>query len=200
MRKALSYTQPFATLVILGYKLIETRPRRTSHRGELLIHASATRNAWSRAACEQPVIKQILEKHGLTYDNLPRGLILGSSQLREVAKMVATPTPPPAKPPKRPRPAELVLSTVSSLEQALGEYAPGRFGWLLADVQAWEVPVKAKGSLSLWDATGALQVHDAEVATRRRLVLPSPEQQLLLDEANGLLSMLSYDNNRKPRK
>jgi hypothetical protein len=166
MRKTLSYTQPFATLVILGYKLIETRPRRTSHRGELLIHASATRNGWSRAACEQPVIKQILEKHGLTYDTLPRGVILGTSQLREVAKMVLEPTPPPAKPPKKPRPAELVIAEVSSLEQALGEWAPGRFAWLLADVQAWEEPVRALGALQLWDATNALQVHAAEVAMR----------------------------------
>jgi hypothetical protein len=187
MKKTLSYTQPFATLVVLGYKLIETRPRRVSYRGPLLIHASATRNAWSRAACEQPVIKQILAKHGLTYDTLPRGVIIGRCELKEVARMVAEPTPPPAKPTKKkPRP-ELVISQVSSLEQAVGEYAPGRFGLLLADVQALPEPVKAKGALGLWDATNALQVHEAEQATRQHLVQPTDEQQAMLDTVNQRL-------------
>jgi hypothetical protein len=166
MKKALSLTQPWASLIALGAKHIETRPRRTSHRGPLLIHASATRTAAARAACEVPEIAAFLAEHGLTYDTLPRGVILCSCRLTECAKMVDVATPPPAKPRKRPRPAELVIGEVSAQERALGGYAAGRFALLLADVQLLPEPVEAKGALSMWDATGALAVHAAALAMR----------------------------------
>jgi hypothetical protein len=173
MPKALSLTQPFATLIALGYKKIETRGGRVNYTGPLLIHASATRNSWAKAACEQPVIKEILAKHGLTYDTLPRGVILCSCELLPVARMVLEPSPPPKKKPKKPRP-ELVIAQVSSLEQALGGWAPGRFAWPLADVQLLQQPVRAKGSLGMWDATNALQVFAAENGLRARLASSGP--------------------------
>jgi len=40
--KALSVRQPWATLLALGHKRIENRPRRTKFRGWVLIHASRT--------------------------------------------------------------------------------------------------------------------------------------------------------------
>jgi len=40
--RALSLRQPWAWLVVNGYKEIENRSRRTNHRGALLIHASST--------------------------------------------------------------------------------------------------------------------------------------------------------------
>jgi hypothetical protein len=206
MIKALSLTQPYATLIALGYKLIETRPRRTSYRGPLLIHASATRAPWAKDACNESLIASILERHGLTYETLPRGVILCRCELREVARMVVEPTPA-TKRAKKPRPAELVLSEVSPAERAVGFYAPGRFALMLADVQLLPEPVQAKGALSLWDATAALQVHEAEVAMREttrifptetlggerrpQLVQPTDEQQALLGQANELLSGLS---------
>ncbi|MBA3351215.1 MAG: ASCH domain-containing protein [Blastocatellia bacterium] len=41
--RALSLRQPWAWLVVNGYKDIENRSWRTNHRGPLLIHASSTR-------------------------------------------------------------------------------------------------------------------------------------------------------------
>lgn len=40
--KALTVHQPWAWLIVNGYKTIENRTRRTSHRGPLLIHAGLT--------------------------------------------------------------------------------------------------------------------------------------------------------------
>lgn len=40
--KVLTIRQPWATLIMLGIKQLETRSWRTHYRGELVIHASAT--------------------------------------------------------------------------------------------------------------------------------------------------------------
>lgn len=37
------------------------------------------------------------------------------------------------------------------LEKLCGEYAPGRFAWMLEQVEPLEAPVAAKGHLSLWE-------------------------------------------------
>ena len=39
--KVLSVRQPYANLIVKGYKDVENRSRRTNYRGLLLIHASA---------------------------------------------------------------------------------------------------------------------------------------------------------------
>ena len=41
--KVLSLTEPYATLIKLGKKKIETRSFKTTYRGELYIHASSTK-------------------------------------------------------------------------------------------------------------------------------------------------------------
>jgi hypothetical protein len=43
--RALSLKQPWAWLIVNGYKDIENRSWRTNHRGPLLIHASSSRPA-----------------------------------------------------------------------------------------------------------------------------------------------------------
>ena len=41
--KVLSLTEPYATLIKMGIKTIETRSWKTNYRGELYIHASSTK-------------------------------------------------------------------------------------------------------------------------------------------------------------
>jgi hypothetical protein len=166
--KALSLTQPYATLIALGYKRNETRGFATKHRGPLLIHASATRAKWAREACETPIIKALLERHGLTYNTLPRGVILCSSQLLEVALIT-----------EDEQPADKIYLDknglyLSETEEACGDYTPGRFAWLLSNVEVLPEPVPAKGQLTLWNATPALQEYAAG--------LLSPYQQQLLSD------------------
>jgi activating signal cointegrator 1 len=134
--KALSLIQPYATLILLGYKLYETRSWDTKHRGPLAIHASAGKPAWARQqALSDPVICEVLERHGLTFDTLPRGVVLGS------AEVVSThPT--------------LSLSDLSIEELAVGDYTPGRFAWRLANTIVLPEPIPCKGALSLWELPG----------------------------------------------
>jgi hypothetical protein len=36
-------------------------------------------------------------------------------------------------------------------ERGMGDFSPGRFAWLLADIVALEPPVPARGRLGLWE-------------------------------------------------
>lgn len=130
--KALSLLQPWATLIMLGYKTLETRSWATKHRGPLAIAASAGKQG--REACAPGTyLAQLLANHGLTFDDLPRGAVLGLCQVDSMHKMDET--------------WDLVLGEV---ELACGDYTNGRVAWALSNVQAFATPVKCKGALSLW--------------------------------------------------
>jgi hypothetical protein len=131
--KALSLIQPYATLIMLGYKHFETRSWPTKHRGQLAIAASAGKPAWAREVCQtDPIISNILEFHGLTFDSLPRGVILGTCEVESMHKMDET--------------WDLVLDDT---ELACGDYTPGRWAWALKNIiRINHVP--AKGRLGLW--------------------------------------------------
>ena len=47
-------------------------------------------------------------------------------------------------------PGFVVCRCVHPLGKLCGEYAPGRFAWVLEQVEPLEAPVAAKGHLSLW--------------------------------------------------
>ena len=71
--KALSVRQPYATLIMLGIKPIETRTKHFSHRGDLLICAAKQDADWTmvdKAAIEQA------KRMGVDFNNLPRGVAM----------------------------------------------------------------------------------------------------------------------------
>jgi hypothetical protein len=76
--KALSVRQPWAWLLVNGWKNIENRPRRTSVRGPVLIHASLGMTAgdydaavlfvagWApRLAAQIPSFEKLIERGGI---------------------------------------------------------------------------------------------------------------------------------------
>lgn len=78
--KALSLHQPYASLVAAGLKTIETRPRRTSHRGPLLIVSTLQLDAEAWKALRFTRFRELndfVEKLGLPYATaLPLGRAL----------------------------------------------------------------------------------------------------------------------------
>lgn len=68
--KALSLKQPWAELIVLGKKIIETRKWKTNFRGEFYIHASKTFN---KGDCEEFGIK-----------NPVTGALIGKAELVDV--------------------------------------------------------------------------------------------------------------------
>ncbi len=113
--KALSLFQPWAMLVVLGHKRCETRCWQTEHRGPLLIHASGKFPAEGRELCRHDPVRRLLAEAGIRdQTELPRGILLGTVQLRCCV-----------------RTEEMDVDALSATERLLGDYGPGRWVWLL---------------------------------------------------------------------
>lgn len=146
--KALSLIQPYATLIMLGYdyKWNETRSWQTAHRGKLAIAASGGKPRWAREAAEQPLIKAALAEHGLTFDTLPRGAVLGTVEVVNMHKITAE-----------------FVATLTPMEIAAGDYTLNaekpRWAWQLENREPLAAPVPCKGALSLWEVPKEVE-HD----------------------------------------
>jgi activating signal cointegrator 1 len=129
--KALSLTQPWASLVAIGAKRIETRSWRTSYRGPLAIHASKSGLAWSNISANYLAA---LKDGGITtIEELPFGKIVAICRLLDCI------------------PTEEAILSISRREETFGDYSPGRWAWLLSDIEPLLEHVPAKGALGLWE-------------------------------------------------
>jgi hypothetical protein len=137
--KAISMTQPWATLVAIGAKRIETRSWQTRYRGPLAIHASKgfPRDA-IELALEEPFRSTLARAGVKRLADLPRGAVIATARLVECRST----TP------------DMIdgswVDGLSDLEDAFGDYTPGRYGLVLADVVPLPEPIPARGALSLW--------------------------------------------------
>lgn len=148
--KAISLLQPWATLVVIGAKKIETRSWNTKFRGEVLIHASANQKIAKDIIYQYPFNKVLVEyfNHIREPDinDLPFGAIVGK------AKIVATgKTESIVSLSKDKIKSGWVAQINWEQELAFGDYANGRYGWLLEKPVAFKYPLKINGALSLWD-------------------------------------------------
>ncbi len=142
--KCISLTQPWASLVILGHKGVETRSWRTKHRGPLLIHASRKFPAEAQALCNVEPFRTALQ--GAAPSSLPLGQVLGSVLLLDCVPtndFLLDSAPPLPGDESRPR--------LTRKELAFGDYSPGRFGWLLEQPTPLVVPLTWKGHLNLFE-------------------------------------------------
>mgnify|MGYP006320865015 FL=1 len=134
--RTLSLLQPWATLVAIGAKQIETRSWATSYRGPVAIHASLGFPRSARNLCfEEPFCDALQAAGYLDVLDLPRGVIIATATIEAIVPMrelVAMPTEP---------------------ERSFGDYAPGRFAWFLGDINPLVVPIPAKGKLGLWECS-----------------------------------------------
>jgi hypothetical protein len=152
--KAISLTQPWATLVAISAKRYETRSWQTKYRGEIAIHASAGFPIDARRLCIPPLgmgyvgpfsaalatagLKgPVADGNRISTGQLPLGAIIAVLTLVDI-----TPTGTLFSPHSLPD------SGVN--EEEFGDYSPGRFAWGLTNVRALKEPVPCKGSLSLW--------------------------------------------------
>lgn len=136
--KVLTLLQPWATLVVIGAKKIETRSWRTKYRGLIAIHSSAK---WKSAedielAHSNRHFADALNRAGYIPSDLPLGKILGVCSV-DNCKLICELSNlfPPPEP-----------------EFSFGNYAPGRWGWGLSGAREFKEPVPATGSRMLWNA------------------------------------------------
>lgn len=132
---ALSLTEPWAVLMPLGAKKVETRSWRTSYRGWVAIHASKVFPKDARdLAVEEDYFFSALFLHGgyESVGDLPLGAIVA------VGRLVGC------------RPTEELRIHLSEQERAFGDYSPGRWAWIFEDVHRLPEPIPANGSRRLW--------------------------------------------------
>jgi hypothetical protein len=119
--KAISIKQPWATLIACGFKTIELRTWCTTHRGPLLVCASA-----SPARTEDA--KRAIEEFGLTATDMPLGQAICIVDVRDV----------------RPATRQDVDAACSSVD------ASRDHAWIVQHVRDVE-PRAVKGRLSFFD-------------------------------------------------
>lgn len=139
--KALTLTQPWASLVAIGAKTIETRSWRTNYRGPLLIHAARLWTGGERIFAERLRDEGIFDwPAGQLNLSFPpfSGLVIARTTILDVV------------------PVDEVLPRIAgSPEWEYGDYSPGRFAWLLGPVHPVADPFPWRGALSLWDCPDA---------------------------------------------
>lgn len=134
--KVLTIQQPWASLIMLGTKTIETRSWDTKYRGPLLIHAAAGMPRLNMELCSKEPFKRYVSEWYM----LPLGKILGKVMLSETCSSAYL------KKCFRFNPEWFL-----PYEQSFGDYSPNRYGWELTDVEVFKTPIPAKGQLGLWN-------------------------------------------------
>jgi hypothetical protein len=153
--KALTFTQPWASLVAGGFKRIETRSWGTSYRGPLAIHAAKTVPPWVIDALKGGLMDDLLQwapslvpmSRPVAADDAaaswPRGAVVAVAKLVSCVHLV-----------------DEHFSWLDGLadpaswarERAFGDFAEGRYAWILDGVIPLNKPIPMRGRLGLWEA------------------------------------------------
>lgn len=146
--KALTLTQPWASMVAVGEKRIETRSWETAYRGPLAIHAGKNLTPVGgvrglREKCGEHPFRMLLARHGLDAETLPRGCVVATCRLATCFPTSETT-------------ADYGASLMAPWDIELGDYSHGRYGWVLADVEPLEEPIPVRGHQQLWNLDDAL--------------------------------------------
>jgi hypothetical protein len=157
--KVLTLTQPWATLIAIGAKHIETRSWSTSYRGPLLIHAGAGPSTigWpqlNHISRHTEPFKSVLKLTDHPANALPIGAIVAVARLEACVDTFFLDREGRAR--VTGFDGERRYWNLTEQERAFGDYTPGRFAWLLADVRPLTTPIPAKDALGLWTWEGEL--------------------------------------------
>jgi activating signal cointegrator 1 len=152
--RAITIWQPYATLIVLGMKEFETRGWSTSYRGPLIIHAA---KVWNKARMadthrilefmRQDGLKAQAEKVAASIVGSP-GKVLGVVNLTDCNPM---------------------MDGGSDLENEVGFFGEGRFGWKCENPKAFAKPTSVVGKQGLWIPDAVLE------ASAKLLIEPKGE-------------------------
>ena len=165
--RALSLTEPWASLVVTGEKKVETRSWKTAHRGLIAIHAAKGFPAYAKEVIGVSFFK-ILEKHGIfSPKDFTFGAIVGVAEIVaclttdgapffnmssvnvETINGVTTKSESSSVFYKKPLPG--------TPENMFGDYSANRFMWFLENAKRLKTPIPCKGALSLWQVPAEIE-------------------------------------------
>lgn len=132
--KAITIWQPWASLIAIGAKRIETRSWPAKYRGPLAIHAAV--RPWKQNPKDETdrSIGLTLWETGLYHEakDLPYGAVIATCRL--VDCMYIT-----------------MKHHIEEPERSFGDYTIGRYAWILECIRQLEKPVPVKGRQGLWN-------------------------------------------------
>lgn len=163
--KVLTLTQPWASLVAMGAKRIETRSWDTDHRGPLAIHAAKNFPREAKEICSEQPFQHCLRRWYGSFDiplwqQLPLGAVLCVSQLlatrpTEELKFIESANELLIIDERNTNAdryqAWWMFTEQPMQEYCFGNYGVNRFAWLLGSPRVLKEPIPAKGSLGLWN-------------------------------------------------
>lgn len=134
-----SIFQPFATLMALGLKKNETRTWGVNYRGPMCIAATVTGRSlvYVDRNLMLPIFQEALRPHVVRPEgqNEVRATDLVYGKILAMVDIVGC------------VPADVALRMgITDMEKAFGDYAPGRFVYLTANLRRFETPIPVKGS------------------------------------------------------
>ena len=122
--KVLTIKEPWATLIIEGYKSYEFRSWKTNYRGKILIHAGLSLEKDS---------EKRFEMYNLTYQ---MGNIIGEAELVDCIKVDDK--------------LQDELSNINPLVYAKTSHK-NKYAWKLDNVKKYDKKIPVKGKLGLWN-------------------------------------------------
>lgn len=139
--RAISLTQPWASLVAIGKKRYETRSWSTGYRGTIAIAAAKGFPRPCKDLCAKQPFAAALHAGGI-YD--ASGCVAVTGCIVAVVELVACVRVDGGLP------DDTSLPEPGDHELVFGDYSAGRFAWALTNLRRLERPVPAKGALGLW--------------------------------------------------
>lgn len=145
---ALTIWQPWATLIAIGVKTIETRSWQTAYRGPIAIHAGADRRALAPDT-HHPAIDAALARARYTcrqgciagrYEgdqSVPLGCIIAVAELYECWW------------------TEGIVS--AGMADNFGDFSARRWGWMLRGIALLPSPIPCRGRQGLWLPSADIQ-------------------------------------------
>lgn len=123
--KVLTIKQPWASLIIEGYKEYEFRSWKTNYRGELLIHAGKS------------IDKEAYKRLGKYLTDMPLGKIIGKVELLDCIKT----TKKDFFDERRKENKDIYSKSIFNEQYA----------WKVRVIEKFDKPIEAKGKLGLWN-------------------------------------------------
>jgi len=139
--RALTVRQPYASLLALGIKKMETRTRDTKIRGSIAIHAGLAmpcrigeRIKFGEFEVERDSLSGLLLRGpGMWPYRLPVGAIVGIGDLFQTRR------------------TESLEHRPDERERSLGSHDPGNWAWSITSMSRILNPITATGSLGWWN-------------------------------------------------
>ena len=143
----IEFLRPWATLMALGAKRIETRSRATNYRGWIAIHAAKNFPKPCRDLCFAEPFHHVLWNFGVrSVDELPLGRVLAVVNITDCL------------------PTERLLRAIPGAygtERSFGDYSEGRSGYVTEGVRLLRKPFIARGSVTIpWKLPRAIDESD----------------------------------------